>query len=267
MTSINPFVNKVRLLQSTVQNSADLIDFHCHLDLFPNHLELIRECEEAGIKTLTVTNAPRVFPKNQLFVQQCHHVRVALGLHPQLAHQYADELHLFEEYLPQTRYVGEVGLDGSPEYTETLDVQRKVFQKILKSCASAGGKVLTVHSRRAASEVIEMININLPVDRGRVVLHWFTGSLKEAERAITAGCYFSVNLKMMESERRRALVKSIPRERILTESDGPFVKFGHSVLSPKDIGQVIKQLAILWSIEEQAAAFTIRSNLRKLLTS
>ncbi|MCG6137071.1 MAG: hypothetical protein MET45_20960 [Nostoc sp. LLA-1] len=45
-------------------NSADLVDFHCHLDLYPNYLEVMRECEELGIKTLTVTNAPCVWTQS-----------------------------------------------------------------------------------------------------------------------------------------------------------------------------------------------------------
>lgn len=157
-------------------NSADLVDFHCHLDLYPNYLEVIRECEDLRIKTLTVTNAPCVWTQNKMFLKDCQHIRAALGLHPQLAHVRAEEINLFEKYLPETRYVGEVGLDGSSDFVNTLEIQRKVFQKILELCSSAQGKILTVHSRRATREVIEMIENYLPADKGRVVLHWFTGS-------------------------------------------------------------------------------------------
>lgn len=246
-------------------DNVNLVDFHCHLDLFPNHLELLRECEELGIKTLTVTNAPRVWRQNQLFAKDCKHVRVALGLHPQLAHAYANELHLFEEYLPEARYIGEVGLDGAPEYADSMDTQRKVFRKILDLSAQSGGKVLTVHSRRAAREVIELIGAHLPPYRGRTVLHWFTGSTKEALLAVETGCYFSVNIKMLTSPQKIKLIELIPRDRILTESDGPFIKTGKSIMSPKDIGKVLEKLASIWSIDETSAAIIVRNNLKKLL--
>lgn len=249
-----------------ILETSNLVDFHCHLDLFPNHLELLRECEELGIKTLTVTNAPRVWRQNQLFAQDCQHVRVALGLHPQLAHAYGSELNLFEQYLPETRYIGEVGLDGASEYADSLDIQRKIFQKILHLCAQSGGKILTIHSRRAAREVIELIGTHLPPHKGRAVLHWFTGSTKEASLAVETGCYFSVNIKMLTSPQKIKLVERIPQDKILTESDGPFIKTGKSIMSPKDIGKVINKLASIWSTDEASAALIIRKNLKNLLS-
>lgn len=246
--------------------TTKLIDFHCHLDLFPNHLELLRECEQLGIKTLTVTNAPRVWTQNQLFAKDYQHVRVALGLHPQLAHAYANELHLFEKYLPEARYIGEVGLDGGPEYANTLEIQRQVFRTILNLCAQSEGKVLTIHSRRAASEVIELIGHHLPPSKGGTVLHWFTGTIKEALIAVEAGCYFSVNIKMLTSPQKIKLIERLPQDRILTESDGPFIKVGKSLMCPKDIGKVIDKLAPLWSTDTNSAALIIRNNLKNLLS-
>lgn len=246
--------------------NINLVDFHCHLDLFPNHLELLRESEELGIKTLTVTNAPRVWKQNQLFAKDCQHVRVALGLHPQLAHAYANELSLFEEYISETRYIGEVGLDGAKEYASSLDIQRRVFRKILDLSAKSGEKILTIHSRRAAREVIDLIGNHLPPHKGRAVMHWFTGSLKETQLAIEAGCYFSVNIKMLTSAQRIKLIERIPQNKILTESDGPFIKLGKSIMSPKDMGRVIEKLASIWSTDETSAALIVRNNLKNLLS-
>lgn len=247
-------------------DTTNLIDFHCHLDLFPNHLEVLRECEQFGIKTLTVTNAPRVWTQNQLFAKDCQHVRVALGLHPQLAHAYADELCLFEKYLPEARYIGEVGLDGAPEYANTLEIQRQVFRTILNLCAESGGKILTVHSRHASREVIDLIGNHLPLSQGGSVLHWFTGTIKEALSAVEAGCYFSVNIKMLNSPQKIKLIERLPQDRILTESDGPFIKLEKALMYPKDIEKVIEKLASLWAIDISSAALIIRNNLKNLLS-
>lgn len=246
--------------------SLKLVDFHCHLDLFPNYLEVVRECETLEIKTLTVTNVPSVWRQNQLLVQSCKHIRVALGLHPQLAHSHAKEIHLFEKYLPETRYVGEVGLDGSSGYKETLAIQRQVFKRVLKLCASARGKILTIHSRQAAREVIENLEQYLPTERGKVVLHWFTGTEAQAKRAVEAGCYFSINIKMLEYHAKRALVKSLPPDRILTESDAPFVKYKGSLIRPQDLNITVKNLAKLWSISEEKTSTIIENNLKSLLS-
>jgi TatD DNase family protein len=245
----------------------ELIDFHCHLDLFPNHLQLLKECEQIGIKTLTVTNAPRVWRQNQLFAKDCQHIRVGLGLHPQLAHAYANELNLFEQYLPEAKYIGEVGLDGGTEYENTLEKQRQVFRTILDLCAQSGGKILSIHSRHAAREVIDLIGNIIPPSKGKTVLHWFTGSIKDALVAVEAGCYFSVNIKMLTSPQKIRLIERLPQDKILTESDGPFIKMGKSLMSPKDIGKVVEKIARLWSVDEASAALIIRNNLKNLVST
>lgn len=246
--------------------SLPLVDFHCHLDLYSNHSEVIEECERLKIRTLSVTNTPSVWPRNQHLVEHCRYVRVALGLHPQIVHQRVSELALFEEYLPQVRYVGEVGLDGSPEYSGTWDLQKKVFRKILELCAQHGGKILTVHSRRAAREVIEMINTYLPNDRGKVVLHWFSGTRQEAQLALDSKCYFSINIKTAESTRRRELISSLPYDSILTETDGPFVKSGDREAYPKDVMKAIQGISTVWNTSEEAIVKRINNNLKRLLS-
>ena len=80
--------------------------------------------------------------------------------------------------------------------------------------------MLTVHSRRATSDVISILSGINP----KVVLHWFTGTSKELNRAADSGFFFPVNNAMLNSEAGRALVLQMPRQRVLTETDGPFVQ-------------------------------------------
>ena len=127
------------------------------------------------------------------------YVRVALGLHPQLVAERAAELSLFETYLPEARYVGEIGLDAGPRFYRSLEQQEQVFERVLRACAEQGGKILTVHSVRTVAKVLRAIEEHLPPNRGCVVLHWFTGSRAEARRAAQLGCYFSINGEMLRS--------------------------------------------------------------------
>ena len=102
---------------------------------------------------------------------------------------------------------------------------------MLERCAEAGDKIVTVHSVRTVVTVLDMVETHLPRGRGQVVLHWFTGSRSEAKRATELGCFFSVNATMMDSERGRALVASMPLDRVLTETDGPFTQLAGALLS------------------------------------
>jgi TatD DNase family protein len=238
-----------------------LVDFHCHLDLYPDHAAAVRECEREGIQTLTVTTTPKAWPRNRELAAKTHFVRAALGLHPQLVAQRASELHLWESYLTQARYVGEVGLDAGPRYYSSLRLQKEIFTKILGSCCRMGGKILTVHSVRSASLVLDLLEKHLPSDRGRVVLHWFTGSLAEAQRAIALGCYFSVNIEMLKKEQHRKMVATLPPTRILTETDGPFCQYEGHPIHPKNVSDVTGQLAQISNKEPAAIMTDVLSNL------
>lgn len=89
-------------------------------------------------------------------------MRAALGLHPQLVAERASELSLREAHLTETRYVGEVGLDAGLRFYKSFDLQKQVFEHVLRCCAQAGNKVITVHSIRAAKVVLDHIEAYLP---------------------------------------------------------------------------------------------------------
>ena len=74
--------------------AAGLVDFHCHLDLYPDHEAAVLEADQAGVFTLAVTTTPRAWPRNHELAQRTRHVRAALGLHPQLVAERANELDL-----------------------------------------------------------------------------------------------------------------------------------------------------------------------------
>lgn len=244
---------------------ADGVDFHCHLDLYPDHEAAIARAETARIYTLTVTTTPKAWSRNHELTRNTRYVRAALGLHPQLVAERAGELSLWERHLPETRYVGEVGLDASPRFYRSLVAQKHVFRSVLERCAEAGGKILTVHSVRSVAAVLDMIEQYFPRDRGVVVLHWFTGNRGEARRAAALGCYFSVNAEMTRSDRGRALVGDLPMDRILTETDGPFTQIDGRPTEPADVRVAAAAIARARNLPSDRVATAVRTNLRALL--
>lgn len=246
--------------------STGLVDFHCHLDLYRDFTATIAECERLGIYTLAVTTTPKAWPRNLELTEKTKYVRTALGLHPQLVSERAGELKIWEKYLPETRYVGEVGLDAGPRFYRSLDQQKQVFEYVLRSCAEAGGKILTVHSVRAVTTVLDMIETYLPLTRGRVVMHWFTGSQAEARRAVKMGCYFSINQEMLLNERSLGLIEALPIDRLLTETDGPFTQFQNRPAQPSDIVHTVSKLAQVRSLENSKMTAIIRENLHNVLS-
>ncbi len=241
------------------------VDFHCHLDLYPDHELLIKESDREGVATLAVTTTPKAWQRNREMAEGSQHVRVALGLHPQLVAERASELPLFEKELPGARYVGEVGLDAGPRFYASFDQQERVFVRILQACAEQGDKILTVHSVRAVSKVLAHLERVLLPERARVVLHWFTGSAAEAKRAAEFGCYFSINSAMLQSPKHRKLVSGLPVERLLTETDGPFVDNGGRPARPRDVAATVAELAKMRAVTPEQMALGIVRNLGALL--
>jgi TatD DNase family protein len=250
-----------------VHVSQRLVDFHCHLDLFPDHADAVAECEKQRIFTLAVTTTPRAWPANQKLASATKHVRAALGLHPQLVKDRASEIGIWRDYLAHARYVGEVGLDAGPAFYASFESQKNVFGTILTECAVQGDKILTIHSVRSAKIVLDMIEQLLPSSRGIAVLHWFTGSKAEARRASNLGCYFSVNREMLRNERHLSMVASLPLDRVLTESDGPFAKVNGRSARPSDVSGTIDQLAATLSMSNLELADVVSDNLKRLVSS
>jgi len=146
-----------------------------------------------------------------------------------------------------------------------MESQVEVFDSVLKACAEAGDKVLSIHSVRSAGKVLDMLERRLPQSRGQAVLHWFTGSKAEARRAVDYGCYFSVNEQMLKSERGKDLFATLPRDRVLTETDGPFTQHSNRPSRPSDVSAVIELLARHWGTDSHSASSAVLGNLRALL--
>ena len=185
----------------------------------------------------------------------------------QLVAERASELKLWERYLSETAYVGEVGLDAGPRFYRSFEQQKQVFKRVLECCADAGGKVLTIHSVRATGAVLDLIEAHLPPDRARAVLHWLTGSKAEVRRAANLGCYFSVNAEMARTERGRAIVAAMPADRILTETDGPFTRVGDRPTAPADAIHAVAALSVTRGLSEDVSRSLVEGNLRTLLGS
>jgi TatD DNase family protein len=136
---------------------CEVIDFHCHLDLYPDPVHVADECRRRGLYILSVTTTPSAWSGTYALSRQGDRIRTALGLHSQLAHERHNELPLFDALLSQTNYVGEVGLDGAPDFRAHSDLQLKIFNHVLTACHEAGGRIMSIHSRRAVREVLDSL--------------------------------------------------------------------------------------------------------------
>lgn len=239
-----------------------MMDFHAHLDLYPEPELLINSVRKAGIYTLSVTTTPSAFLGTRRMAAGCPRIRTGLGLHPEVAASRIGELGLFDRLVLETAYVGEIGLDGSKFHKGSLFGQRKAFTHILDTCDRVGGRVLSIHSRGAAEEVLDLLcqraKSCLPI------LHWFSGSMPELLAANSLGAWFSVGPAMLGTERQLEKVAAMPKNRILLESDGPFASYRGEQLSPLTTYHAVPILAKIWAISEDETLAQLRDNLGRI---
>lgn len=238
-----------------------MIDTHCHVDLYPRPTEIAAGADRAGVLTIIVTNLPSAFDRALPFVQSMKNIRLALGLHPLVAEQHGVERERFTELIDKTSYIGEVGLDFSRAGYSTKELQIESFRFVLRALQGKP-KFITLHSRRAEAEVLDILEEE---GRSPVVFHWYSGSLVNLKRALDLGHFFSVNPAMFDSPNGRKIVTGLPPERVLTESDGPFVKVRGRAAVPSDVALAEEGLASLWKLERREVTAKVRENFMELL--
>jgi len=238
-----------------------MLDSHCHLDLYPEPSAVADRAEAAGVFTIMVTNLPSAYERSRSHVGGRRRVRLALGFHPLLAEQHGSERDKFQKLMRDTSFIGEVGLDFSPEGRATANLQIESFEFVLRTLAHEP-KFISIHSRGAEARVIELLRA---AHRSPVVLHWYAGPIAVLEHAVSDGHYFSVNPAMIRSKRGQKVIAAIPQNRILTETDGPFVTLGKRPAEPTDIQVVEEGLAQIWKVAPVAARSVVGANFRELI--
>jgi len=247
-------------------DSAPPVDFHCHLDLYPDLGAAYDYCARSGCITLAVTTTPQAFDRNRRLASSIPHVHAALGLHPQLVAERAHEIALFESLAAETRFVGEVGLDAGRHHYASFELQQSVFERALSLCREHGRKIISTHSVRCARQVLDALERTQVVETCSVVLHWFSASRSEIERARELDCWFSVNERLLATKPGQRLLDIVPPERLLTETDGPFIEVGDRPIRAGEVERAIKLIANHYRrgvLETQAA---ISRNAAQLLS-
>ncbi|WP_174449437.1 TatD family hydrolase [Azospirillum baldaniorum] len=169
---------------------------------------------------------------------------------------------LFDALLRETRYVGEVGLNGSPECKPHWRELISAFDHILAASARAGGHVLALQSRRTTAEILGALAWQ--PGAGTPVLHRFFGTKAELQRAIGMSCWLSVGPAMVTGKRGRDQLTAMPRGRVLTETEGPFAAIGGKPLGRGEVALAYNALAACWGVASDEAATAVVAAFRRL---
>ena len=173
---------------------------------------------------------PRDFAAAKKRTSRHPNIIAGVGLHPWwLADGRcgAAEIDLLCELAAQERFIGEIGLDFSAHFAGTEEMQTQAFTLLCQTLSQrpVAGRVLSIHAVRSAGVVLDILESHGlfadKTDSPTIIFHWFSGTSAGLTRARNAGCYFSVNERMLATKRGREYARQIPLERMLLETDAP----------------------------------------------
>ena len=240
--------------------SRDIVDTHCHILDYPSPRELAQELDLKKISVHAVTTELEEFLKLKVLLKDFPTLKASLGLFPLKATQEIYQLEKYLELIPNLTYIGEIGLDFTASDEEQA-LQKKILLSILKECAKTNDKVLSLHSRRAGKETLELVSKHY---KGPAIMHWYSGPIEDALNA-PRSIYFSVNTAMIKSRSGKELLKALKPEQILTETDGPYVKTGKTPSRPEDIRVVVESLANKWGKSVEETMNLLKQNHQKVI--
>lgn len=242
-----------------------LVDSHCHLD-FPDFAaerdEVIARARAAGVDTmLTISTRLDQFPTVRAIAEAHDQVWCSVGAHPHEAAEHATttvaELTRLAEH-ERVVGIGETGLDFHYDHSPR-DVQERVFRAHI-AAADASGLPLIVHARAADAEIAAILQQERP---HAGVLHCFSSGRELAVAALDLGFYISISgiVTFRKADDLRAIVRDVPLDRLLVETDAPYlapVPYRGKRNEPAFVAATAAAVAALKgvAVEELAAATT-----------
>ncbi|HEX7989406.1 MAG TPA: TatD family hydrolase [Stenotrophomonas sp.] len=208
-----------------------LIDIGANLthESFDRDLDAVLErARAAGVVQMVITGASREHSPMALQLAQRHpgFLYATAGVHPHHASEYTDECDAEMRALhthPEVVAVGECGLDFNRDFSPRPS-QRKAFERQLQ-IASENGKPLFLHQRDAHDDFIAMMK-NFDGKLGPAVVHCFTAERRELFDYLDRDWYIGITGWLCDERRGahlRELVKHIPAERLMIETDAPYL--------------------------------------------
>ena len=230
---------------------SQLSDAHCHLLDF-------EELPEVKFPTFCVTTRPEQFCEARNLAKNNSLIKAGLGLFPLYIKDEKADLLAFEKELKQTHLIGEVGLDFTVD-EKLCNTQIRVFKRILDLAEDKGHCVLSIHSRRSAEKVMEMISGRKAI----FILHWYSGPLDLLDD-LDENIFLSLNPAMIKSRIGKKILRSISLDHILLESDAPYVKMNNGEFGSFLTSRVVDSLALIRGIPAEKILEIINRNYKKI---
>ena len=253
-----------------------LVDSHCHLDFPDFSAELdavVARARAAGVNRLvTISTLVEKFPALRAIAERFDEVFCSVGTHP---HHAAKEPNVMADDLvaaakhPKVVAIGEAGLDYHYD-NSPRDAQEKGFRTHIQA-ARETRLPLVIHAREADDDIARILEEESKKGGFPFVLHCFTGGEELARRGTALGGYvsFSGILTFKNSDSLRKIAAHLPEDRILVETDAPFLApnpYRGKRNEPAYVAETARVLAETRGVSAEAIAKTTSANFFRLFS-
>ncbi len=236
-------------------------DIHCHLTdnvfLKQGVEKVVKECEKNGVVTIT-NGLDYDDNKEVLQLAEVHNsVFPALGFYPSYNFD-KRVLTQIEENKDKIVAIGEIGMDYT--YIKDKEVQKKEFVKMI-NLANKLSKPIIVHSRKAELDVLSIVSKKAKVP---VVLHAFLTKRTTVKKAVELkNTYFSISAIAEYSEQVRDVIRLVPIDRLLCETDSPYMWKG-GINTPTNVIKAYQAIADVKNISLKEVELLIEQNVERV---
>jgi TatD DNase family protein len=239
-----------------------LFDAHCHIG-FPefnaDRNEVVKRAEELGIKIVNSSVSPEEVEPARDIAEEYDNVLWTLGLSASETSGVKVEqtLAAIRKYKNKIIGIGEVGLDYYWIKESKLQVQeRENFSKFIE-LALEQNLPLVVHSRNAEIDCLNMLEkYGIPA-----LMHCFSGTVEQAQRAVNLGCVISIPTNVAYSKQKQELARMLPLESIVLETDAPYLApIPKTRNEPANVAQSVRKIAELRNMDAKDVAQATTGN-------
>ena len=253
-----------------------VVDSHCHLDyggLAERLPAVLANAEGAGVGLMvSIGTRVRKFEKLRQIADENSNVFCTVGTHPHHAHEEldvtVDDLVELAKH-PKVVGIGEAGLDYHYDLSPRA-AQEQGFRAHI-AAARETGLPLVIHAREADSDVATTLEEEMKKGAFKPLLHCFTSSMELAQRGLAIGAYvsFSGILTYKNAENLRAVAAQVPMDRLLVETDSPYlapVPYRGKSNEPAYVVKTLEQLALVKGVTTEVMAKATNDNFFRLFS-